>query len=524
MPTTGMTCSLTGIGRHISPFRPNWDNLLVHSYVEIEAHSTATGAAAARGCAAGMRRGGNTMKRPITALVCAAALIPMGLFVPAAHAELSPVTSTMTIEAGGTGTEEKTVSVPRLPAKADIQIAIDTTGSMGGAISQAKAQATDLVDTIHAAVPDANFSVVDFRDSGDGAGEYVIKAPNTNDVAAVQSAIDTMTADGGGDYPEAQNLVLAHAATDDPALWRADSRKFVVLITDAPPHGAAVNGFASCGDTSADPHGLETDTVVADLAAAQRSLFAVTASSAVAGCYTDIAAASYPGSASQPLGGDLAGQIQALIEEASSTVNDVHLEVVGPNPDASWISFSPAAAGPVETPATLPFTVNIAVPADAIEGDHVFDIVALADGGDIGHQTLTVTVPPRNAAPVCTEATASPESIWPPNHKLVGVTVGGVSDPDGDAVEFTVTGITQDEPLDGTGDGDTAPDAVISDDGSAVQVRAERSGTGDGRVYELAFTATDTNGASCTGTVKVAVPHDRNGAAVDSGQSYNSLG
>ncbi|WDF35275.1 VWA domain-containing protein (plasmid) [Arthrobacter agilis] len=453
------------------------------------------------------------------------ALLPMGLLVPVAHADISPATNTLTIEAGGTGTEEKTVTVPRLPAKADIQIAIDTTGSMFGAINQAKAQATDLVNTISAAVPDANFSVVDFRDSTDGPLEYVIKAPITNDAAVVQAAINTMSPGGGGDYPEAQNLVLSRAATDDPALWRADSRKFVVLITDAPPHGAATNGFPSCGDTSPDPRGLATNTVVADLAAAQRTLFAVTASSSMAGCYSDIAAASLPGSVSQPLGGDLASQILTLIEAASATVSDVHLEVVGPNPDASWISFSPAAAGPVETPATLPFTVNIAVPADATEGDHVFDIVALADGGDIGHQSLTITVPPRNTAPVCTAVTATPTSIWPPNHKLVNISLAGVTDPDGDPVKLTVTGVTQDEPLNGPGDGDASPDAVISTDGSSLQVRAERSGTGDGRVYTIAFTGTDTNGGTCSGTTTVGVPLDQRGAAaVDSGTSYNSLG
>lgn len=467
------------------------------------------------------------MKRTMrAALASTAVLIPMGFIMPVAHAELSPPSNTLTINAGGTGTESKTVTVPRLPAKADIHIAIDTTGSMGGAISQAKAQATDLVSTIHGAVPDANFSVVDFKDSTDGPAEYVIKAPITNDAAAVQAAINTMSASGGADYPEAQNLVLSRAATDDPALWRADSRKFVVLITDAPPHGAAVNGFPSCGDTSADPHGLATNTVVAGLATAERTLFAVTTPfSGMEDCYRDIAAASLTGSSHQTLGGDLASQILALIEAASATVSDVHLEVVGPNPDASWISFSPAAVGPVTTPATLDFTVNIAVPADATEGDHIFDIVALADGGDIGHQSLTITVPPRNAAPVCTDATATPKSIWPPNHKMVNVAIGGVTDPDGDAVKVTVTGVTQDEPINGLGDGDTAPDAAISSDGSTVQVRAERSGTGDGRVYAVAFTATDEHGASCSGTVKTGVPRDQRGAAaVDSGQTHNSLG
>jgi Mg-chelatase subunit ChlD len=458
-------------------------------------------------------------------LAGAVLLVPLGAVAQAAHADISPETSTITINAGESGTESKTVTVPRLPAKADIEIAIDTTGSMGGAINQAKAQATDLVNTIRSNVPDANFSVVDFRDSTDGPLEYVIKASNTNDAAVVQVAINSMVAGGGGDFPEAQNLVLSDAATDNPALWRPDTRKFVVLITDAPPHGAGVNGFPTCPDTSADPHGLRTNEVVASLAAAQRTLFAVTASSFVSNCYRDIAAASFAGSTSQPLGGDLATQIQTLISAASATVNDVHLEVVGPNPDASWITFDPVKVGPVNTPATLSFAVNIAVPADATPGDHVFDIVALADGGDIGHQSLTITVPPRNAAPVCTAATASPKVLWPPNHKMATVTIGGVTDPDGGAAPtITVTGVTQDEPVNGLDDGDTAPDASIGT-GNTLQLRAERSGTGDGRVYAVSFTATDSLGATCSGTVTVGVPHDQPGtAAVDSGQAYNSRG
>ncbi|MHA7297681.1 vWA domain-containing protein [Pseudarthrobacter sp. MDT3-1] len=449
--------------------------------------------------------------------------------MPVAHAGLTSETSTITISAGETHTENLTVTVPRMPAKADIQIAIDTTGSQSGAIDQAKAQATELVNTVHAAVPDANFSVVDFRDSTDGPSEYVIRQPITNDAAAVQEAINTMSAGGGGDYPEAQNLVLSRAASDDPALWRPNSRKFVVLITDAPPHGAAVNGFESCSDRSPDPHGLATNAVVADLAAAHRTLFAVTSASFMGGltasCYNDIAAASMTGSAQQPLGSDFGAQTLDMIEAASATVSDVHLEVAGQNPNASWISFSPAVIGPVKTPATIPFTADIAVPADATEGDHVFDIVALADGGDIGHQTLTITVPPRNAAPVCTSAAAAQPSIWSPNHRMVGVKIVGLTDPDGDPLKLTVTGVTQDEPVNGPGDGNTSPDAAIGTDGSSVQIRAERSGTGDGRVYAIAITATDGEGATCSGTVRASVPHDQRGAAAaDSGQAYNSLG
>lgn len=175
-------------------------------------------------------------------------------------------------------------------------------------------------------------------------------------------------------------------------------------------------------------------------------------------------------------------------------------------------------------PPSIPFEVNIAVPADAAEGIHVFDIVALADGGDICHHTLSINVPSKNAAPVCTAATAGERPIWPPNHRMVDVAINGVSDHDGDPVKLTVTGVTQDEPVNGAGDYNTGPDAVISAGGSAVKVIAERSGTGDGRVYEVAFTASDTHGASCSGTVKVGVSHDQRGlTAVDSGQAFNSL-
>ena len=112
--------------------------------------------------------------------------------------------------------------------------------------------------------------------------------------------------------------MLSNAATDDSDLWRAGSRRFLVLITDAPPHGAADHGFPACGDTSPDPHGLATDAVVAALAAKQTTLFAVTAAPTVDSCYAAITAASFTGSAQAPLGTDLSTQIKTLIEAASA--------------------------------------------------------------------------------------------------------------------------------------------------------------------------------------------------------------
>jgi hypothetical protein len=93
-------------------------------------------------------------------------------------------------------------------------------------------------------------------------------------------------------------------------------------------------------------------------------------------------------------------------------------------------------------------------------------------------------------------------------------------------VTITITGVTQDEPLNGLGDGDTAPDAQVGSASNTVLLRAERSGAGDGRVYRISYTASDPAGASCSGVVTVGVPHDQgpNGGPVDSGLVVDSFG
>ena len=136
----------------------------------------------------------------------------------------------------------------------------------------------------------------------------------------------------------------------------------------------------------------------------------------------------------------------------------------------------------------------------------------------------TVEIVP-NQPPDCSEAYASVEELWPPNHKYMDIQIMGVTDPDGDPVTITITGITQDEPIDaiGKGDGNTTPDGMgVGTD--TASVRAEREGTGNGRVYAISFTATDPVGAECSGTVTVCVPHDQRPGheCIDDGQDYDS--
>ena len=64
--------------------------------------------------------------------------------------------------------------------------------------------------------------------------------------------------------------------------------------------------------------------------------------------------------------------------------------------------------------------------------------------------------------------------------------------------------------------------AVLLDDGT-LELRSERDGKGDGRVYHVAFTASDAFGASCSGEATVCVPHDQGHAGCgDGGAQYPS--
>jgi len=105
---------------------------------------------------------------------------------------------------------------------------------------------------------------------------------------------------------------------------------------------------------------------------------------------------------------------------------------------------------------------------------------------------------------------------------MVDITIQNIIDPDGDPSTITITSIRQDEPTRGQGTGDQSPDGFGIGTNTA-QVRAERAGNGDGRVYHISFTANDGRGGECTGEVLVSVPHDQRGPpAVDSGAGFDS--
>jgi hypothetical protein len=171
-------------------------------------------------------------------------------------------------------------------------------------------------------------------------------------------------------------------------------------------------------------------------------------------------------------------------------------------------------------------TVRGTAPAEAgVQYGNLGSVVAWAlrgtvkvEDADPSHYT---SIERENRPPDCSGAFASQDTLWPPNHKFVPIAVLGVVDPDGDSVWITIDSIRQDEPVNDVGDGNTWPDGrgVGSD---TAEVRAERKGPGNGRVYHIGFTAYDGCDGYCSGEIKVGVPHDRKDVPIDDGALYDS--
>jgi hypothetical protein len=155
------------------------------------------------------------------------------------------------------------------------------------------------------------------------------------------------------------------------------------------------------------------------------------------------------------------------------------------------------------------------------EGLYTLTFAVTDKDGASDSDSLTIEV--LNRPPVCAAPIPSIDAIWPPNHEFVIVDVVGVTDPEGDAITISIDAIFQDEPVEGTGDGNFTPDAMGVGT-SAALVRAERDGGGNGRVYHIYFTAEDGHGGTCSGEVLVSVPKSKGktGVAVDDGPLFDS--
>jgi hypothetical protein len=105
-------------------------------------------------------------------------------------------------------------------------------------------------------------------------------------------------------------------------------------------------------------------------------------------------------------------------------------------------------------------------------------------------------------APKIATLSAEPNILWPPNHKMVHVSLTGATTGGCGAVTCRIASVSSNEPINADGDW------VISGN-LTLNLRADRLGTGTGRVYSITVQCTDGAGNSASRAVDVSVPHDQ---------------
>jgi hypothetical protein len=182
---------------------------------------------------------------------------------------------------------------------------------------------------------------------------------------------------------------------------------------------------------------------------------------------------------------------------------NITAEATGPGGAA--VSFSATSADIVD--GSVPVTCNPASGSTFALGTTTVQCTATDAHNNTAHGSFTVTVRD-TTPPTIVSISASPGVLWPPNHQMVNVTVSVIATDLVDPAPMShIVSVSSNQPIDGTGDGDTAPDWVITGP-LTLQLRSERA-SGIMRIYTITVAATDATGNTSQRTVTVTVGDGR---------------
>jgi hypothetical protein len=301
---------------------------------------------------------------------------------------------------------------------------------------------------------------------------------------------------------------------DDVVISIVDTLAPAITLTGANPM------TVECHDAFSDPGAIANDACAGDL----------TSSISVSGSVNSNVVGSYTLTYTVSDGAHSASANRTV--NVVDTISPV-IVVNGPNPMTveCHTSFTDPGATATDScagsfPASASGTVNVNVP-----GTYTITYNATDPAGNPATpMTRTVNVVD-TTAPVITLNGNAPV-LWSPNHQYQSFSVTDFVIAATDScntslgvASVVISQVTSDELEDSGGDGHTLNDIVIAPDCRSVQLRAERQGGGDGRVYTITFKVTDSSGNVGTATAQVTVPRNQAGSsAIDSGVHYTVNG
>ena len=241
----------------------------------------------------------------------------------------------------------------------------------------------------------------------------------------------------------------------------------------------------------------------------------------------------------------VSGTCGIVTQSATLTVNTAPVVTLNPMSQSQTsgnVNFTAAASGSPAPTVQWQVSTNGGASFSDISGATSTTLTVAVSPSVNGNQYRAVFTNPCGSATTtaATLTTCSPPvitlsnntlSMWPPNHayhsfNVTDFVASATSNCFGNITSSVIiTKVTSDETENGNGDGNTLNDIIIAANCKSVQLRSERNGGGDGRVYTITFQVTDAAGNVTTATATVTVPQSQNGAqAVDSGPHYTVNG
>ncbi|MBU0984011.1 MAG: VWA domain-containing protein, partial [candidate division Zixibacteria bacterium] len=303
---------------------------------------------------------------------CLAALVLLATMFGAlsSFAGIDPPTLTATLNPTESIGEAKTVDMPGVIPQGDIMFSFDLTGSMGGAINTAKAEAINIMNALDALIADSRFGVISYMDypasysycgygatygySSYGDYAYSLDIPASMDRTAVAATINGLVLGYGGDGPQDYTRPFYESYADAAIGYRPGAKKILLNFGDNVPHDCDINegvpGASGTYSTGGDPgrdeiigtaDDLDLQTVLADMADNDVTLLEIHTHSGYANYWQHWTAIT--GGEHYVLGStsDIPSAIFELIQAQALEISELTLEVTTPGYEGWLVSVDP---------------------------------------------------------------------------------------------------------------------------------------------------------------------------------------